>query len=330
MSALRAYIKERSEGDLEARNQCFTLHPIKAQALLAEYQFNRPGDFLLKFVQASTIAAHGLTIIGNQIFEFWGWTGDDLNKLLSRLKRPLGSHRDDALSYLAQGLLTLASRQHLNLAHYQRGQDEGQSLTLHLGTLSKARVSQVARAGGIARGHSLLRITLSRPCLELPILRKFLDERCPWSRIRYEETAMHQGQHTLAALRSRRSNNSIPQHAQWRNDLPGWFVVEGQRLSKFARLRLFKHGVMLEEVVLKGQMGPKISLCADHLKTDLSGLRFIHDQAFEDAVKRGRELLSMGVPLPFQESSSLHRSLPTWTACLMGLLLAVTALLHAY
>ena len=329
MSALRAYIKKRCQGDLEARNQSFTLHPIKAQALLAEYRFNRPGDFLLKFVQASTLAAHGLTIIGNQIFELWGWSGDDLNKLLGRLKRPLGHHRDDALSYLAQGLLTLASRQHLNLAHYQRGHHEGQSLTLHLGSLSRAKVSRIPRAKGIARGHSLLRITLSQPCLELPILRKFLDERCPWSRIRYEESSLHHGQHTLAALRSRRANNSIPHHAQWRKDLPGWFVVEGQRLSKYARLRLFKHGVMLEEVVLKGKVGPTISLCADHLRTDLSGLRFVHDQAFEDAVERGRELLSVVSPRAFQEPSLLLRSLPACGRRLRSLFLALIAFLCA-
>lgn len=68
MSALREYIDDTTSGWLEAANQQFTINPVKARTLLAEYQFQQPGDFLIKFVQASTLAAHGLTIVENQSF----------------------------------------------------------------------------------------------------------------------------------------------------------------------------------------------------------------------------------------------------------------------
>lgn len=320
MSAVRAYIDLNESGHLESKDQSFTLCPRKARSLLAEYQFSKPGDFLLKFVQASTLAANGLTIIGNQTFEFWGWNKRFLRTLVRRMQRPLGRHKDDALSYLAQGLLNLAIKQDLLLELFPQDEAKGQVARINLSSLSTTEVSKIARPPQIAEGHGLLRVTLSRPYLELAVLRRFVEDRCPWSRIRFEENPAHEGRHTLSALRSLRSDNSIPHHAQWRQDLPGWFVVEGQKLSKYAKLRLFKHGVMLEEVILTGHIGPTVSLCADHLKTDLSGLSFIHEQAYADAVQRGREVLSSSLVLASTTRYEKARHLSTRLAYLSGLL----------
>lgn len=198
---------------------------------------------------------------------------------------------------------------------------------MDLSQTNRLEIVEICRPDGLARGHGLLRVVLSEARTELAVLRKFIEARCPWSRVNFESKANYSSGHTLSALRARRARNSFPYHAQWRKDLPGWFVVEGGRLSRFATLRLFKHGVMLEEIVLTGHIGPTVSLCADHLKTDLSGLKFIHDQSYRDAVERGRELLSSNLLLPSPANPLIHHLTVTRAFYLSGLLVALSVLI---
>lgn len=63
-------------------------------------------------------------------------------------------------------------------------------------------------------------------------------------------------------------------------------TVLAQLAPKSSFARLFQDGVMIEQVSMPNTMNMRIHAVADHLQTDLSGFRFIRDEAYDALIAK--------------------------------------------
>ena len=260
------------------RGLAFTIDRARARELASRLRLGHHCDFVLKFLQAAHQAADGLTIRGARTFEFWGWRGGELGRVSERIHSPFSLEQDDGLGSLAVGLSALVADHQLELEYWAPGH-QGRRVVLQCSDGGQESTPEVLleRPRELGPGQSLLRLRVNteKQSWKVGELEEYLLARAPWGRVRFCSEEARPASHTLSALCGRKVGQFVPPDAQWQEQLDCWFVVSPQRMGQFAKIRLMSHGLILEERTYPARVGPTVTVCADHLPTDLSGLQFI-------------------------------------------------------
>lgn len=329
MKEFGGYLKGLKTGPTQSTEQSFTLDLVRARELASRYRLKGPWDFALKFVQAAHLGAGGLTIRGDSTFELWGWQRGGLEDIWERIQSPFDLHSSDAAGCLSVGLAALNAVCDLEIRYFQAGQSSGQRLACWAQqTEQPPEVSVIERPNEVPEGLSLLSIKLlwDQCPWNSDEFESFLVRRAPLGRLRFVSAGAGPEGHTLSNLRRKRVKEFVPDQAQWNEQLGGWYVLEPQRPGKKAVVRLMARGVVLEEHTFNRRLGPVVTVCADHLPTDLSGLQFVEGEEKSELVETAAALLARGV----LTQKHLGRRFPTYTretvACLA--LLSLQCLYH--
>ena len=310
------------------RNLSSSIETRSIQVLLAKSPLEQDCDPYLKFVQASVIGAHGLTIRGNSEFEIWGWKGSTLKKLEQRLLYFFKEYQDDSAGCLAMGLAALRLKHDLIVECFSAGETIGERLLLGPGA-SNFDLTEAIRSEEQVVWQKVLRIKLLIPSLSIIDLKLIVKKRCPLARVHFLSDDSHspriRSHHTLSALRQQYSSKSkIPNQAIPMQANGSWLLSEKHRHFRHTKVKLLKRGVIIEELCYPKFLGHSVIVCVDHLQTDITGLKLIKNESYRRTIEEILSLLSVTVA---ESSASPHPYRYAYTNNIIFALFALTIVL---
>lgn len=291
MGSVAEYVEELA-GEAQGRTPgSFTLNPKRAAQILTRYQLQESTDFLLKFVQAACQTSKGFNVTEGLQCDFWGWGGGDLSDIQARCESLLAGSQDEAIGCLVSGMMGALQHGPLTVELFRAGETDGQQVTLTESSFLTAwgEVESTGRPVDSFSNHDLLRVTLPESRLKLSNVNALFQSRCPWTPIRVSAGG-HQLAEVMASKRACRKFAPLRQPAKAGTRARDWYRHTVGPSNHAPLIRLVKYGVVAEELAWdEGEPGAVLELCADHVVTDLSGLKLLKNEDYHALLRRATE-----------------------------------------